>query len=225
MIIANGLTYRPYPSFREVAISTQIRKVKGKEQSTPVMMSPRRAIWRELHCIVIKNKGDLAGPIIWGKFDGGQDVDLWTGALCCNKSKIIDSIESSLSVPSSMFGEIGRKSYENGVLLASQWDSTLVFAIKTYAETLGIDPKTIKKMAEAASMHFWTDVESGVSILLDQVAAFNKTDAWSNFVGRRATDAYEISCPHSTPRQIEAFSKGRSKLTNPSTKKSTRDKK
>ncbi len=225
MIIANGLAYRPYPAFREATISTQVRKLKGKEQLAVVMMSPRKAIWRELHSIVIKNKGELAGPLSWGKFSGNQDVDLWTGALCCNKSKIIDSIESNFSVPSAMFGEIGGKIYEEGVLYAVQRDFNLGIAIRTYAETLRIEPKTIKRMMEAASLRFWTAVEDGVKILLDQVVTFSKIDSWSEFVRRHIEDAYEVSCPRSTSRQIEAFSRGRNKLINLPNKKSTRDKK
>ncbi len=225
MIIANGLAYRPYPAFREATISTQVRKSKGKEQMGAVMMSPRKAIWRELNSIVIKNKGALAGPLIWEKFNGNQDVDLWTGALCCNKSKIIDSVESNFSVPSAMFDEVGGKLYEDGVKYAVQRDRDLGSAIRTYAETLRIEPKTIKRMAEAASLRFWTSMETGVKILLDQVTIFNKTDSWSTFVRRHVEDAYEVSCPHTTSRQIEAFSRGLNELVNLPNKKTNRDKK
>ena len=225
MIIANGLAYRPYPAFREATISTQLRKSKGQEQLATVMISPRKAIWRELHSIVMKNKGELAGPLIWGKFSGDRDVDLWTGALCCNKSKIIDSIESNFSVPSAMFGEIGGKIYEEGVLHAVQQDFNLSIAIRTYAETLRIEPKTISRMKEAASLRFWTAVESGVKILLEQVATFRETDSWNGFIRRHMEDAYEVSCPHTTSRQIEAFSRGRNRLSNLPYKKTTRDKK
>lgn len=225
IILANGLTYPPYPAFRETTTTVFIHK----EEPTLLTMSQGKAAWRELHSILVINKNNqnqLGGPIVLSNVTGQKNIDLWTGSLNTKQAKILDAIESSFHIPSNMFSEFGRKIYEEGVNYASQWASVLSFAIETYLKKMRgekVEKEQIKKINIKSSSQFWTTVENGVFLLLELVkdptplgTGYDyRPSNWGKYIQEKAIAAYTMACPHATPRQIEAFATGKNKLLQP----------
>jgi len=223
IILANGFSYPPYPIFREATATAYISKSKNNEEPSLLKASPTKAIWRELHSILVLNKNRMGGPLSLSKLTSNEDIDIWTGALIIDPkqaAKILDSAESNFHIPTNMLTEPGRKIYEEGVIFADQMADTLWRSISTYLNEMNIEPDRAKRIKAKSAFYFWTTVQNGVSLLLDLVKDPSPlgtgyhfhTSKWGHFVQENAKAAYTLGCPHSTSRQIEAFAVGENVL-------------
>lgn len=212
LILANGLDYPVFPAFREPTATV----VKRKDSLALLPASTSRSLWRQLSAIsVLGRAGSHAagGPLALNHVSGSADTTVWVGALITDKAKIEDVIESTYSLPSGMFTELGRAAYERGVSHAEEWEAVLIQAVKTY----GVSLKLGAPADDRARRQFWTRIEQNLASLFalardtDLAADFPKTD-WGRAVGAAALAAYEHSCPRHTPRQIEAYALGLRRL-------------
>lgn len=210
VILANGLDYPLFPLFREGTATI----VKRKDEELGVLpASIDRAIWRQLHAITVKrfsSSDQLAGPLALSLPASSQDTTLWIGALVTKgNGKIIDIVESTYTVPATLFDAAGRNAYEHGVQHAEIVESTLNKAVGSYATHLKMD----KPAYDRARQHFWTRLEQHLSDLFTVARELTPPDdlpgsPWGRAVRQAALDSYERACPHGTPRQLQAHALG-----------------
>lgn len=215
LILANGLDYPIYPSFREATATI----IKRKDELAVLPASTARSLWRQLSAISVQRRAgaDAAcGPLALNHVSDSNDTTLWVGALVTDKAKIEDVVESTYALPPGMFTELGRAAYEHGVAHAEEREGVLIQAVKTYAASLKIGTPPYDR----ARQQFWTRVEQHLTALFDLardpdlVADLpNSNRGWGKAVADAARAAYEQSCPRQTPRQIEAYALGLRKLT------------
>lgn len=212
IILGNGLDYPGYPEFREPAATL----VQRKDAPGILSASLERSLWRQLPAIAVRRrstKDALSGPAALAHLPDDTAAQLWLGALVTDKAKIEDVVEGAYIIPAGMFKDLGRQAFEAGVAFADNWERSLVFSARIYAETLKLQPPPTDK----ARQHFWTTIEQHVPALLaltDTPAPTTDFPAtpWGKAVRATAEDAYEFACPHQSPRQIEAYAKGRQQL-------------
>jgi CRISPR system Cascade subunit CasA len=212
LILANGLDYPAYPEFREPSVTL----VERKDAPGLLSASLERSLWRQLPAIAVRRratKDALCGPAALANLPDNTPASLWLGALVTDKAKIEDVVEGVYHIPAGMFKDLGRQTFEAGVAYAEGWEWASVCSVKTYAETLKLQPAPTDKVRR----HFWTAIEQHVPTLLaltdtPGVAADFGATAWGKAVRTAAQGAYEFACPRQNPRQIEAFAKGRQQL-------------
>jgi CRISPR system Cascade subunit CasA len=210
--IGNGLTYPVYSKFREASATL----IERKNELAVLSASLEKSIWRQLPAITVKNSADrdsLSGPLALANLPGDTGATLWLGALVTDKAKIEDVVEATYHIPAGMFLDAGRQVFEKGIGFADDWEQSLGRTVKAYAECLKLQPVP----HERARRFFWTAVEQQVPVLLEltdspALAADMSASKWGRAVRAAAEQAYESSCPRQTPRQIEAFAKGRQQL-------------
>lgn len=231
MIMGAGVTYSP--DWREVAGTIVIRERAGKPERTALSASISKSVWREAHSLAVVATAEnqmLGGPLalMLGLPDDGADI--WTGALLANKSKLIDAVESTIHIPSKMLEDASRVLYQEGVAHAEDRGRRINKAISVFRTALHdeIDRPELRNRGMAvkqkAASHYWTAVEQRLPALLAIVedpsllrpeGAVRDNWAgtqWGKAVARAAREAYELACPHETPRQLKAYALGLSVL-------------
>jgi CRISPR system Cascade subunit CasA len=230
LVLANGLKYAPFPTWREPAATIVIREVKGRPTRIVLRAETDKAPWRELHALTVKAASEgsdgIGGPAALQNVSDDEAFDLWVGGLVASKAKPIDTAESVFHVPAAMLGEVSQRIYESGVREAEQWSFRVKRAVSAYHRELGdsLDRPEMRKRRQQiqskACTQFWTDVEVDVPRLLAAVSSpeclglnveWQKT-AWGLSISRAARDAYESACPHETPRQMHAWASGLGEL-------------
>jgi len=228
-----GLEYLPFgeSGWRD-PFATIYKDTRDEKQPRKVLsVSLDRALWRELHAIASLTETE-EGTTLGGAYPlaalGAEsgDCDIWSGGLVDKqKSKIVDAVESVLHVPSEMFTDDGRRLYEKGVRISEDCASQLRRAVSTYRHALKdeLDRKETRKrgmeVKRKAAMHYWTAIEQEVRQLLAIVEHTEQlgpdltnpqwqATAWSKALFNVARDAYDLACPHSTPRQLKAYALG-----------------
>jgi len=230
LILGNGPTYEGYPHWRE-ATATIVRKVRNDtEERVTLAASVSKSTWREIPAVsVIERAGGdpLGGPLALQNLSSEESCEIWVGALIADKAKPIDAIESVYFLPAAMFTDPGRGRYEAGVRSAEAWNARLGKAIAKYRRELkdeieGDQWKRGAKVKHKAATHYWTAVEQNVSDLL---AVVDKPEllhsdgsdsggddwhqtAWGRALRYAARSAYDLACPHKTPRQLKAYALG-----------------
>ena len=124
-----------------------------------------------------------------------------------------------------MIADAGQKRYQDGVQQAERYATKLGRAISAYHRELKdeLDGQFWKhgaKVKQKAAAHYWTAVEQHVTDLLAVVEkpellhpgevaepTWSQT-AWGKAVCAAARAAYELACPHQTPRQMKAYALG-----------------
>ena len=234
MIMGTALPYSP--DWREVAATIVIRDRNGKSERTPLNASLVKSVWREAHSLAVLATAEnqmLGGPLPLMLLDRQEASDMWCGALVANKAKLLDAIESVLHIPASMFGDTGQKLYQRGVQQAENWGRKLNRAVSTCHRELHdeLDKAEFRKrgnvIKQKAASHYWTSIEQKVPLLLALLdnPAFLQPDStakeqwgvtdWGQSLARAARTAYELACPHETPRQLKAYSLGLNALFKP----------
>ena len=212
VILANGLDYPIFPSYRE-ATATIIQK---KNELGLMPASTGRSLWRQLAPVTIRRRSSsdaMSGPLALIHEVPFSEVALWVGAFVTDKAKIEDVLEAHYRLPRSMFDAPGRAAYERGVNYAETAESTLTQAVKVYASELKVVPPAYGK----ARQHFWTGVEQGLSALFDVARNLTPEESlpasgWGMTVRAVVLDAYQQTCPRQTPRQIQAYALGLRRL-------------
>ena len=225
LILANGLEY---PSFsdgwREPSSTVVTRTFKGQPARAVLPTSVEKAVWRELHALLVTSVGqNPGGPAALQNVTQDQEAfDLWVGGLAARQAKLVDTNESVFHVPAAMLNTTRQRVYEAGVQLANRNELRLRRAVSVYHRKLGDDldrpeAKNLRQQIQNnATTRFWTDTELAVPHLLENASApgtlgsnneWHKT-AWGRTIWSAARAAYEDACPHQTPRQMQAYALG-----------------
>lgn len=214
--IDQGEQLPEFPERREAAATVV---TKGDELRL-LRADLEKGIWKDLHAITVLRHADKEMPRaplnLQSHFEQycEDDVTLWLGELVKAKdAKVIDLIESTFTLPPTMFEDRGRRQYEAGVEHAEVQSRQLYGAIKQYAGTL------MNESAPTASAqgYFWNALEYQVQVLIDIVRdpsvmegkSFGEgDDLWTIAVRKAARDAYDHVCGRITPRQLKAYAAG-----------------
>lgn len=214
--IEDGLAYPEFPESREPAATIG---TKG-DQRFLLRADLGKGIWKDLHVVLnVQRSGatTLGAPLCLrshlGELEEGE-FQLWLAELCKAKdAKIIDLLESHLSVPISLLNDRGRAHYESGITFADIQSNQLFGAVKQNGAAL----KNENPPTDEAKKQFWHALEAQCSVLL-QIAgtpdilnglSFGEgNDDWTVAVRRAAKEAYDHVCPRQTPRQMQAYAAG-----------------
>ncbi len=222
-----------YPRFEESREPTATVVVITKNNAQERRLLPARldkAVWRDLHTLTVLRHGrgeEARAPLNlqaqWQRM--GAEVQIWVGALVTDlKAKIHDTMESSITIPSVMFDDVGHSRYEAGVAYADAQSNQLYGAVKQYGATM----KNESPPTDEAKQHYWNALEQKSKILLEivrhpevlQGQSFGEgNDSWTSAVRAAARAAYEHVCPRQTPRQLQAYAAGLKVLPLKSAKK------
>ncbi len=194
-----------------------------KDKSYLLRADLEKGLWKDLHVVtVLKNaddQGQQAPLNLQSHALEYQDkkCEIWLGELVKAKdAKIIDSIESTFTVPVKMFSDEGRGRYQSGVEYAEKQSNHLYGAVKQYGDSLKQD----KPPTGLAKQYYWTALQHRSQTLLDLVAqedamsiGYDETgNPWGELVRNSAIKAYEQVCPRLSPRQLQAYAAGLRRL-------------
>ena len=213
-----SLIYPNWEPQREPSVSIILNK-KEERKIAPARLD--RAIWRDLHYLTAIREGNDANPnaalvLKSHRSELEQElISLWTGALITDlKAKILDVTESTFTVPRNLFGLAGRHRYAAGVEHAETISRKLYGAIKSYGSSMSHENPPIAE----GQKHFWHRLDQNHRTLIELAAnpqpgqaaigTPEASDPWTLLVREAALTAYEAVCPHTTPRQIEAYAAG-----------------
>ncbi len=230
-IIARGLDY---PTFDEVFAEPSLTVVARDDRRLTLRADPARAIWRQLAAVTTLRRADgPGGPLALRQVLDADSFDLWAGALVARKAKLVDAIESVFHhVPVALLQETGHAVYSAGVAHAEGVAGTLNRALATYRRRLkdeierGEGRQRGQNLKTRASLHYWTAAEHLVPELFRLVTQPPPVDpqrsgyqfaqtAWGRRLLQAALAAYELACPHQTPRQLQAYVLGRAEFFRP----------
>jgi len=230
-IIARGLDY---PIFDEAFAEPTMTVVARDDKRVTLRADPGRAIWRQLAAITtLRRAGGPGGPLALRNVLDSDSFDLWTGALVASKAKLVDAVESVFHhIPVALLQETGHAVYSAGVAHAEGIAGTLSRAIATYRRRLkdeierGEGRQRGLNLKARASLHYWTAAEHLVPELFRLVTNPPPVDPqrggyqfvetpWGKRLLQEALAAYELACPHQTPRQLQAYVLGRAEFFRP----------
>ncbi len=215
-----SLVYPTFEEAREPSSTVVVVTKAGKEERRLLALRMERSLWRDLHAIAVLRAAGAqtqqAPPVLQShqrQFDEAG-VELWVGGLVTDfKAKILDTTESTFTVPRALFSDLGRALYEQGVATAQLQSQQLYGAVKNYASSL----KNESAPHETASRHFWNALDQQSALLLQLVAdpallegrqIQEPGSLWGVVVRKAARAAYDATCQRLTPRQHKAYIDG-----------------
>jgi CRISPR system Cascade subunit CasA len=226
MMLANGLDYPDYrEGWREPSATIVTRTVKKQPTRVTLPADIQKNTWRELHALTVigVDKNTNGGPAALQNLAEEEAFDMWVGGLVAQgNGKLVDTTESVFHVPAAMLGDTSQHVYEQGVRWAENSAFRLGRAVCTYHRELGdnLDRAELRdrrqQIQNKATAQFWTDMEQSVTRLLNVAvnpeqlgmkSEWHKTD-WGKAVWTAMRAAYEVACPHDTPRQMRAYALG-----------------
>lgn len=218
-VITNGFSYNDDPLNFQDPMLTVTQYERNKQTITKYLKCHvGRHPWRDLHSILAVKRlhGALALNHIYEIYDGSFMI--WTGGLINDQGKPIQQCEWNFQLDVKSLGESFQQIYQIGLSLTQSAEYLLRMGIVGYYNELG--EKNIKnntkrkKVLEKSIGYFWSILDSHYQDLIN--CAISQEDKlnniWYPIVRRAMEDAYAFACPHTTPRQIQAFALGRSKL-------------
>ena len=218
-----------YPAFDEVFAEPSMTIETRNEKRVGLRADPSRAIWRQLAAITtLRRSGALGGPIALRNVLEAEAFDLWVGALVTHPmqiAKLVDTVDSAFHrVPVALTQGMGHQIYEAGVAHSEHLATRLNRAVASFRRLLkdeidrGESRKRGLTLKAKAALHYWTAAENLVPQLLFLVtnpppveqARYQFADtAWGKALFAAALEAYDLACPHATPRQLQAYVLGR----------------
>lgn len=204
----------------------------GNSTRAILSISPEKALWRSLHAIAVLRHDDKSCGGPWAlSNDADEQSELYAAGIAYKPrqaAKLLGIYESRFRVPQEMFSDQGQRSniYCKGVEQAEAWASRLLKAIQRYRTSLNDDlekpafRERRNTLTGKAAAHYWTAIEQHVPDLLkitenpellypdgaDQ-ACWSKTP-WGQAVAIQARAAYDLACPHESPRHMQAYVEG-----------------
>lgn len=240
VLVDQGFEYLKFEAGRDAFATVCAHKNKRYLLSA----DPNRGIWRDLTAITTISAGQTAGAALnlqcYVTRRNKRDIEIWTGELIKeggSKAVILDNLESTFTVPLSLFEDTGRALYESGTKFAEEVCDQLEQAVRKHGAVLRSKDGKIRKENKVSTdenvRHFWhtLDQHHGTLINLaadptatkEAIGSPEATDAWTKLVQQAALDAYQSTCSRSTPRQMQAYAAGIRVLRNkPATKKTTK---
>lgn len=212
--MANGLDYVKFPEVREPGATVVVKK-DGKQSYLRINLS--KHTWRQLGSILAMSQIE-GRALVLSRLQAGSNgncdkvIDLWTGGLATNKSKLVDTAEWSLRLPRSLFGGSMLHKYEKGVELANKASNALAGAVITYLGELSVAED--RNMIAKTTDWFWSRLDGQHQVLLRAAASpeLGLNDEWFGIVRKEMEEAYRRTCFHETPRQIQAYASGKRRL-------------
>ncbi len=138
--------------------------------------------------------------------------DLWVGGLVADRGKLIDEAEWSLAVPLDLLDDVPMGIYQHGVAMANQAAQSVRRAVKAYAVELKVEKEKAQGLRQQALTYFWSRLDQQYELLIELAEGTKRLEPWTKLLRQVMHEAYEIACPHTTPRQIEAYVTGRRQL-------------
>ena len=212
--LANGLSYPKLPTQRE-PYATVVRRGKGKnEKDMYISVNLLRHPWRELASVLSLKRAAISGGALCLHHLNhikSDRVDIWTGGMAADKGKILDVAEWNFSLPVEMLNETELLLYEKGVDLARKGEYGLREAVKSWHKNMAVDSKNISY--ENALTAYWAALDKRYTVLIQCIDEENPLhQKWFSVVRQAMGEAFTHACPHTTPRQIQAFARARQKL-------------
>jgi CRISPR system Cascade subunit CasA len=222
------------PQFRE-STGAVVRPTKDNEDPQYFRVRHDAHMWRELHALLAWRADDfsrVSGPAALYRLvqllDAGESGNgaIWVGGLQIgeNAGKLRDMAEWRFEFPLRFLDEQLRSDYAKGVdMCDTACKRALSHAVNEYASrfdqtgaggAIKRDTQFKAGLKRRFENTFWTELD-GVSPELERIATDETKDLtsdWIPLVKQAAINAYEASCPHTTPRQIMAYSAGLKRL-------------
>lgn len=188
-----------------------------------------RCFWRDLTAILTKqdaSRSSSEGSPILTRRPHPSTTSIWVGALVTTKDEgIVDCVEAAYAVPPELFDPWKQGFYENAVEFATSWSMRLTGALAAYfgylthpvsngehpAEKLSTKEREhVREIGTKAAADYWTSLDQQrvhlFTVARELTAPEQLPDSpWGKAVAAAAREAYERTCPHRTPRQIQAF--------------------
>lgn len=209
LVLAAGTRYSKLPEQRE-PMGTVIEAGTGAGKHLSYLaVKPSKHPWRELGAILaLQNSDALGGASCLSHIrnNNAESFDIWTGGLSADKAKLVDMAEWSFTVPKGMLDSLAIARYQMGVESANHGKATLRYAIKTYAEV----QKSAPTWQNGAEQCFWSILDSQSTALADCAVQEHDvlSQVWHPIIRSALRIAYTQTCPHETPRQIQAYAQG-----------------
>jgi CRISPR system Cascade subunit CasA len=209
LTLADGIRYPKFPEYREPSATVRIIKRGGIETQAYLPVNLAKHPWRELGAILsLAGVDQKGGPLVISRLRllNIAAFDVWTGGLAADKSKLLDMAEWAFSLPSDLLDSLALTAYQKGVLLAEAGSTALRSAIKKYADFVNSDMIWMQN----AQQRYWSNLDRRCETLANCVAtgAERMKEEWHPVVHAAMRTAYSQTCPHETPRQIEAYAQG-----------------
>lgn len=209
--LANGISYRKLPVYRDSTTTVIIKNRSNREVYGNLSIDLSKHAWRELSSILSLMKDSMTGgaPCLEHLRNlDDQLISIWTGGLAADKGKILDASNWNFTFSSSLLSETALKHYKDGIDTANTGQRQLYFGIKDYCTEL----KQENTLSSKSRRHYWSSLDQQYQTLIG-IASRNENEAeWKDTVTSAMHAAYAFACPHTTPRQIQAFAVGRRKL-------------
>lgn len=211
--LVNGLSYPKIPSQREPNATVIIRGKGQNEKETYIQVRLDRHPWRELASVLSITASSIAGgAMVLGnlQYAAIETVDVWTGGMAADKGKILDVGEWIFSIRPQDLTESWTRIYSTGAQLAERGEYLLKDAIKEWYKAMinNLDPKQIP-YASATSL-YWSELDKNYEILINCAQDdISLNGAWYTTIRTAMEYSLSQSCPHKTPRQIQAFAKAK----------------
>ena len=205
------------PSYREPSTTV----IATQKENQYLRVSVDKHIWRDLGSVlVIESGSDTGGAITLEnlkQIDQDRIFDVWVGGLIPSRADIEDAVEWNLALPAYFLrGDMQFKSYQTNVTLADESARSLSSAVRTYLDEVnaykGNDPRSRDArngIVKRTTSIYWQELDQRYGLLFEDRQV---DDDWRRIIRTALRKAYEQSCVHETPRQIQAFVAGQKRL-------------
>lgn len=212
LTMVNGFAYPKPPEGRETTAAVIMKKRGGNEEEGYVSIDLSKHAWRQLGSLLSINRDSAVGGALALHHLQNLDkktFDIWTGGMAADKGKILDVAEWTFKLETKILNDRVLSIYKEGVNLAQIGQYLLGNAVSVYCKNMKMD----NILSPKARTCFWSNLDSKHTVLIDSVNCEDAKDGnWYQVVRNTMIEAYKFTCPHTTPRQIQAFSIGRRRL-------------
>ena len=241
MYCCNGFKYDTFrdgfaaePTASVHVVTKRDKKGLETKEREVVKVNPTKALWRQLSALLIKRSAfGIGGPLAFENAPNKTIFDFQVCAIIRHQASIDIAVESVFHINPSLQNCIAIYHEEvvgtQKVLGAEGYARKLGKAIEVYRREIDGDwanklERTKKiwilkeKLHSRATIHFWSAVETNLSLLMAHIEAIGAENAmptrkvWRDMLSATAREAYEIACGCETPRQMRAYAKGWQKL-------------
>ena len=223
MTVTTGLKYPKVGEGGRELAATVVRKQGKQQKHAYLRIDLAKHPWRELASVLTLSKADgPGGPLAlqnlhrqcWSK-----PVDVWVGGLVVYQARFIDEAEWVLAVPMDLIDEIPLALYQSGAGHANLGAGSLDAAVKAYAQAFSKTKSSANSQTDLAGLRreakyrYWSNLDQQYPLLLEIAEAGGRLTRWHKLLKSAMHRVYREACPHTTPRQIQAFVEGQRRLS------------
>jgi CRISPR system Cascade subunit CasA len=215
IVLGEAMRYPQLPEHREpfgTVYDTGKARIGKSTSLTYLSVNPDVSAWRELASVLSLQSLDSTIGTVGAlnlehlRTAGACEFDIWIGGLSVDQAKIIDMCEWNFTLSSSLLDSLILARYRRGVEWANHAKQTLANAIKFFANSQKGDSGIWKKQAENL---FWSTLDAHAYILQSSIEDDHTLSTrWVPIIDSALLNAYSRTCPHETPRQIQAYAQG-----------------